>query len=219
MSDSQSPTHSGVAEHGSRQAIQAGPDHTDRGVAPSRDISNDKQQVALTSNRSFCHEVQQVTSVCATSTGSPGLCSGCTQLAMGGSGRIRLPTSSHIGQSGGEVAGLPMHENHPDCSELPNMPWFWDLVTMPSQIPLSLPILPNLLAQPFNQILYRNLRNLNPHSWLLEPQQSKSRASLRQWQQELRLLKEDQPDQSVRQSGPFLQSGVSLIRWTSGHPL
>ena len=28
----------------------------------------------------------------------------------------------------------------------PNMPWFWDLVNMSSQVPLSLPILPNLLT-------------------------------------------------------------------------
>ena len=35
---------------------------------------------------------------------------------MGGSGRICLPTSSHLGQSGGEVAGLPMQENYSDCS-------------------------------------------------------------------------------------------------------
>ena len=81
----------------------------------------------------------------------------------------------------------------------PNMPWFWDLVTMSSQIPLSLPNLPNLLTQPFNQIPHRNLTNLNLHAWLLEPQQSRSRASLKQWQQGLRLLKEDQPDQSMRQ--------------------
>ena len=27
------------------------------------------------------------------------------------------------------------------------MPWFWDLVAMSSQIPLSLPIPPNLLTQ------------------------------------------------------------------------
>ena len=101
----------------------------------------------------------------------------------------------------------------------PNMPWFWDLVAMSNQIPLSLPNLPNLLTQPFNQIPHRNLTNLNLHAWLLEPQQSRSRASLRQWQQELRLLKGDQPDQSMRQSGQFLYSGVSLIRWTSGHPL
>ena len=59
----------------------------------------------------------------------------------------------------------------------PNMPWFWDLVTMSSQAPLSLPNLPNLLTQPFNQIPHRNLTNLNLHAWLLEPQKSKNRDS------------------------------------------
>ena len=34
------------------------------------------------------------------------------------SGRVRLPTSSHLGQSGGEVAGLPMQENNSDCSRV-----------------------------------------------------------------------------------------------------
>ena len=58
----------------------------------------------------------QVASGCVTGTGSPGHSSGCTQSANGGSGRIRLPTNSHIGQSGGEVAGLPMQENNSDCS-------------------------------------------------------------------------------------------------------
>ena len=66
------------------------------------------------------------------------------------------------------------------------MSWFWDLVAMSSQIPLSLPHVPNLLTQPFNSsIPHRNLSNLNLHAWLLEPQQSKNRTSLRQWQQEL----------------------------------
>ena len=101
----------------------------------------------------------------------------------------------------------------------PNMPWFWDLVAMSSQIPLCLPNIPNLVSQPFNQVLHRSLSNLNLHAWLLEPQQSRSKVSLRQWQHELRLLKEDQPDLSMRQSGPFLQSGASVIRWTSGHHL
>ena len=90
---------------------------------------------------------------------------------------------------------------------------------MSSQIPLCLPNIPNLVSQPFNQVLHRNLSNLNLHAWLLEPQQSRCRASLRQWQHELRLLKEDQPDLSMRQSGPILQSGASVIRWTSGHHL
>ena len=59
----------------------------------------------------------------------------------------------------------------------PNMPWFWDLVAMSSQIPLCLPSIPNLVSQPFNQVLHRNLSNLNLHAWLLEPQQSKSKAA------------------------------------------
>ena len=219
-SDSQSPTHSRLAERGSRQAIQTRPDHPNRVVSPSRCLSSNMQQVAPASNRPICHEVQQqVGSVSVTGTGSPGHSSGCTQSAMGGSGCICLPTSSHLGQSGGEVAGLPCKRIILIAPGWPNMPWFWDLVTMSSQIPLSLPSLPNLLTQPFNQIPHRNLTNLNLHAWLLEAQQSRSRASLRRWQQELRLLKEDQPDQSMRQSGPFLQSGASLIRWTSGHPL
>ena len=48
-------------------------------------------------------------------------------------------------------------------------------------------LIPNLVSQPFNQVLHRNLSNLNLHAWLLEPQQSRSKASLRQWQHELRL--------------------------------
>ena len=198
---SQSPTHSRLAERNSRQAVQARPDHSNGVVSPSRGLPDYMQQVAPGPNRPICHQIQQqVACICVTSTGSPCLSCGCTQSAMGGSGRICLPTRSHIGQSGGEVTGLPMQNNHSDCSGVANMPWFWDLVAMPSQIPLSLPILPNLLTQPFNQIPHRNLTNLNLHAWLLEPQQSR-----RQWQRELRLLKEDKPDQSMRQSGPFLQ--------------
>ena len=83
----------------------------------------------LTDLRSICHEVQQqVTSVCVTSSGSPGSSSGCTQFPMGGSGRICLPTSSHLGQSGGEAAGLPMQRIILIAPGWPNMPWFWDHV-------------------------------------------------------------------------------------------
>ena len=116
-SNSKSPTYPRAAECGSRQAIQTGPDHSNRMVTPSRGFPSYMQQVAPTSDRSICHEVQQqVTSVCVTSTGLLGSSGGCTQSAMGESGRIRLSTSGHLGQSGGEVAGLPLQENHSDCS-------------------------------------------------------------------------------------------------------
>ena len=163
------------------------------------------QQVAPASNRLICHEVQQqVALVCVVGTRFPDHSSRCTKSAMGGSGCICLPTSSHLGQSGGDIVGLPMQKNYSDCSGVAQHALvFWYLVIMSSQIPLSLPVLFNLLTQPFSQIPHRNLTNLNLYAWLLEPHQSRSRASLKQWQQELRLLKEDQPDQSMRQVDHF----------------
>ena len=116
-SNSESLTHPRPTKCGSRQAILAGPDHPDLMVPPSRGFSSTMPQMAPTSDRPLHHEVQaQVASVCVSSTGPPGCSSGCTHSAMGGSGCIRLPTNRHIGQSGGEVTGLPMQENHSDCS-------------------------------------------------------------------------------------------------------
>ena len=67
-SNSKGPTHSRPAECGSRQAIQAGPDHPDRMVPSSRGFPNNMQQVALASNTPICHEVQQQAApVCFTS--------------------------------------------------------------------------------------------------------------------------------------------------------
>ena len=149
-SNSQSPTHSRPAERGSRQAIQTRPDHQNRVVSPSRGLPNNMQQVAPASSRPICHKVQQqVNSVCVTSTRSPGYSSGCTQSAMGGSGRICLPTSSHLGQSGGEVAGLPMQENHSDCSSVAQHA----LVLGLSDHVQSDPTEPAFLAQPVNTAL------------------------------------------------------------------
>ena len=195
-----------MAECGRRQVIQARPDHPNRVVSPSGGLPSNMQQLAPASNRPICHEVQQqVAFVCVTGTGSHSHSSGCAQSAMVGSGSIHLPTISHIGQSG-DVAGLPMQENHSDCSGVAHHVLVLGSSGHVQPNPTEPnPNLPNLLTQPFNQIPHRNLTNLNLDAQLLEPQHSRSRASLRRWQQELRLLKEDQPDQSMRQSGPLLQ--------------
>ena len=105
------------------------------------------QQVAPAQNRLICHEVQQqVASVCVTGTGSPGHSSGGAQSAMVGSESIHLPTISHIGQSGGEVARLPMQENHSNCSGVAQHALVLGSSAMSSQIPLSLPICPTCLT-------------------------------------------------------------------------
>ena len=117
-SNAKSPTYPRAPKCDSRQTIQAGSDHPNRMVPPSV-FSADLQHMVSVSDRSICHEVQpQVTSVCLSSTGLPGCSSGCTYPAMGRSGRIRLPSDRHIGQSGGEAAGLPLQETHSDCSRV-----------------------------------------------------------------------------------------------------
>ena len=64
-----------------------------------------------------CHQVQQqATTVCVTGSRPPGLGNGCTQSVLGRSRPICLPTSHHLEQSGGEVAGLPVQQNNSDCS-------------------------------------------------------------------------------------------------------
>ena len=45
---------------------------------------------------------------------TPGLGSGYTQPVLGKSGPMCLPTSSHLGQSGGEVTGIPLQQDHFD---------------------------------------------------------------------------------------------------------
>ena len=187
-------------------------------VTSPRSIPSCMHKVAPAKSGPVCHQVQQqTTSVCLTGARPPGLGSGCTQSLLGVPGPIRLPTGSHLGQSGGEAPGLPLQQNNPDCPRVAQHALVLGPGSNVKPDP-TLPSIPNLVSQPFNQVLHRNLSNLNLHAWLLEPQQSRSKASLRQWQHELRLLK-DQPDLSMRQSGPFLQSGASVIRWTSGHHL
>ena len=219
-SDPKSPTHPRPTKCDSRQTIPAGSDHPDGMVPPSRGVSGTMPKMAPTSDRPFRHKVQpQIASVCVPSTVSPGDSSGRTHSAMGQSGSIRLPTDRHIGQSGGEVTGLPVQENHSDCpgvSQHGLVLGSSDYVQSgPHQsVHPAKPVDPTLQSDPSQKSGKSESPCMAPRATTI-----KERGFLKQWRQELRLLKGDQLGQSMRQSGPFLQSGASLIRWTSGHPL
>ena len=115
-SNPQSSTYPQSSKCHSRQAIQTGADHSNRMVPQSRGIQCNMQPVAQTPGGSFCHQVQQqAPTVRISSPRPPGLGSGCSQSVLGGTGPLRLPTSSHLGQSGGEVAGLPVQQTNSDC--------------------------------------------------------------------------------------------------------
>ena len=98
----------------------------------------------------------------------------------------------------------------------PNMPWFWDLVNLSVQIPFQLPLRKDLVTQwPSSQ----EPSQLKSTCVAPKPPAFRNKGSLMKWQQELRLLKEAQPEPFISQSGPFLSNGVTHIRWTSGRPL
>ena len=118
-SNPQDTSHPRPAERDSRQASQARTNHSNRVVASSRSVQSCMQPVAPTSSGPVCHQVQQqTTTVCLTGPRPPGLGSGCTQPVLGGPGPIRLPTSSHLGQSGGKAPGLPLQQNNSDCTRV-----------------------------------------------------------------------------------------------------
>ena len=112
----QGTSHPRPAECDSRQAIQTWPDHSNRVVTSSRSVPSYMLPVAPAPSGPVCHQIQQQTAtVCVTSPRPPGMGSGCTQPLLRGPGPIRLSTSSHLGQSGGEVTGLPLQQNNSDC--------------------------------------------------------------------------------------------------------
>ena len=114
---SQSATHPRLGERDTRQAIQTWPDHSNGMVPSPRGVPSYMLLVAPAPSGPVFHQVQQQTAtVCVTGSRPPGMGSGCTQSVLGRSGPICLPTNSHFGQSGGEVAGLPMQQNHIDCT-------------------------------------------------------------------------------------------------------
>ena len=149
-SDSEGLTHSRPLKYSGRQTVQTGTDHPNRMVPPSRSFPSPVRQMASASNRSLCYEIQQqVAPVCITSSGPHGHCSGCTQFVMGRSGRIRLPTDSHIGQSGGEVAGLPIPKADHYCPGVAQH----DMVLGPSGNVQPDPIALTSTAKPFDSTL------------------------------------------------------------------
>ena len=93
----------------------------------------------------------------------------------------------------------------------PGMPWFWDLVQLSTEIPVST----TLLKQSHKYVFHNNPQHLNLHARCVGADNSKNKASLWRWQRELLPLSGHQEGPSISQSGPFLKNGAEKIRWIS----
>ena len=71
----------------------------------------------------------------------------------------------------------------------PEMPWFWDLVQLSTEIPLQLAVSRTLLKQSHNYVFHSNPQHLNLHAWCLGVDSSNNKAFLWRRQRELLPLK------------------------------
>ena len=206
-------THSGSLECNSRQVIQASSGDSNR-VVPFPGVQSLMLQVgqATRFNKKLPKYVSPVPYQAAWAVDALNLQWETLEV-------YAFPPVSLLGKVLSKVIDQGCHRMILIAPGWPNMAWFWDLVTLSSQIPLTLPLQKDLVTQPFNGVCHRNLHNPNLHVWLLEPPRFKNKVSQMKWQQELKRLKDLQPEPSINQSGPFLSNGVSHIRWTSGRPL
>ena len=171
--------------------------------------------------RPICNPVQsQTLQVCLASTVSDGLSSRHPESTMERSGCLPLPPVSLFSQVISKVMDQGCRRLTLIAPRWPNMPWFWDLVSLSVQIPFRLPLETDLVTQPFNGLLHRSLSNLNLHAWLLK------RASAIQEQgfsDKVSARIEAPQRLSTRaiykSKWAILSSGVNQTRWTYGHPL
>ena len=189
-SNPQGTSHPRLAEHDSRQAIQAWPDHSNRVVTSSSSVPSCMFKVASATSGPVATRFNNKLPQFVSPVPDPQAWAvDAFSLSWEDLDPYAFPPAAILGKVVKKLQDYPCNRIILIAPGWPNMPWFWDLVAMSSQIPLCLPSIPNLVSQPFNQVLHRNLSNLNLHAWLLEPQQSRSKTSLRKWQHELRLLK------------------------------
>ena len=149
---------------------------------------------------------------------SPGF-SGRTQSAMGGSGCICLPTSRDLGQSGGEVAGLPMPKDQSDCSSVAQ-----HVLVLGSNDHVQLNLTKPAQSAPSSNAALQSdpsQKSDKSKSPCVAPRASAIRE---QGFSEAVAAGIEAPQRGSTRSiyeakWTVLQSGASLIRWTSGHPL
>ena len=176
--------------------------------------------MAQAADRPICNEVQrQVALVCVTGTGPPGLGSARTQPTMGGSGLLCLPTSNHLGPSGGEVAGSPLPQN---LSDSPRVVKHALVLGSGDHVQPDLPE-STQSAQPSNTALQSDSsqESAQPKSGCLAPRAS---AIKEQGFSEAVAARIGAPQRGSARSvyeakWTIFTSGASVTRWTSGHPL
>ena len=217
---SKGQTHPRSSECDCGQTVPTGPSHSDGMVPPSGGIQPPLSNLAPSPGRHVCDQVQlQANQVCVSSTRPQCLGSGYSNSLLGGPGHICLSPSVVTGQSGQQIVRSSVQESDTDSSVLAQHAVV--LGSGRSVVPDTLlsPKPPrsgdSTVQQGSSQGSSQSQSSrLAPRAKAIKEQGFSSPVAVR-----IEFLKDVQPDQSMRQSGPFLLDGVKQVRWTSGRHL
>ena len=142
------------------------------------------------------------------------------QPVLGGPGPIRLPTGSHLGQSGGEATGLPLQQNNSDCTRVAQHA----LVLGPGSNVKPDPTVSAQHTQPSVSAIQPgpSQEPVESEPTCLAPRAS---AIMEQGFSQAVAARIEAPHRRSTRSiyeakwTIFKKSGASVIRWTSGHHL
>ena len=205
------PAHSGSLERDSGQAFETQSSDSNRVVPRSAGVQSVVLQVGRSTGRLVCHQFQsQASQVCVAGSGSKSLGSGCSESVMGESGCVCFSSGISSQPGGFQDGGSGLSQNDPSCSGMVQHALVLGPGKSLSSGALSVSTQKDLVTQPFNGVLHRNLSNLNLHAWLLESVPSKNKVSLRKWQQELRLLRD-----STR--AVYKSKWAIFVKWCDSH--
>ena len=140
--NSQGTSHPWLAERDSRQAIQTWPDHSDGMVPSPRGVQSYMLPVDLFATR-FNNKLPQFVSPLL----DPQAWAVDALITWENLDPYAFPPAAILGKVVEKLQDYPCSRIILIAPGWPNMPWFWDLVAMSSQIPLCLPNLPNLVSQ------------------------------------------------------------------------
>ena len=194
-------TYSRSSECHCRQTVPSQSGDTDRVVPPLGGFCSAMPALAPPVSGSVCHPVQsQAPQVCFTGSRPVSVGGGRLKSPLGKARCLRFSSYGSPPSGGDQAIGPRLLSSHPDCTRLAQHA----LVLGPGQtVNSNSP--PASSGVEFDNSTVQSVTSPGPPQ--SEPQQ------------ELRLLKDDLPEPSMNQSGPYLSDGATRVRWTSGLPL
>ena len=162
-----SEAHIGQVHHSSRPDVPSRQTDLHRVVLESGNSKQNFPNHGFSVNRPVRHTSEsQATILCVTHTGSEGAINRCPIDGLESHTRLRVST-------------VPCHSSCDKQNTLsqckivliaplwPDRPWFLELLSLLVSPPVSLPVIPNLLAQLKGRILHRNPGHLQLNTWEL----------------------------------------------------